>query len=119
MINIYLKTPYKVLTIDQIKSKEKVDRDRDLLDTVNGSPSRLYHAENNLKIHTMLRENNKYATVKGGKLKKSLIYVSGDEDEGSQAFKTKVRKTGFSNQNKKKMFKDQSISQISDTIEKS
>lgn len=115
MINIYLKTPYKVLTIDQIKNKEKVDRERDFMGSVNLSPDRLYHAENNLKIHTLFREKQNYATTKGGKFKKDLIYVSGDEDEGSQTFKQKSRKTGFGNTNKKKMFKDQSISQISDT----
>jgi hypothetical protein len=58
MINIYLKTPYKVLTIDQIKSKERVERERDLMDTVNQSPNRLFIAENNLKIHTLYREKN-------------------------------------------------------------
>jgi len=117
MINIYLKTPYKVLTIDQIKNKEKIDRERDLVDAVNPSPSRLYLAENNLKIHTMLGEKNKYATAKGGKFKKNLIYVSGDEEETYEV-KQQHRKTGFSTQNKKKLFKDQSISQISDTMDK-
>ena len=88
-----------------------MDRERDLMGSVNNlSPDRLYHAENNLKIHTLFREKQNYATSKGGKFKKDLIYVSGDEDEGSQTFKQKSRKTGFSNSNKKKMFKDQSIS---------
>ena len=113
MINIYLKTPYKVLTIDQIKNKEKVDRERELVDSTNLSPNRLYHAENNLKIHTALREKQNYATQKGGNFKRNLIHVSGDDDEG---YKTKARKTGFSTtNNKSKMFKDQSISMISDS----
>ena len=54
MINIYLKKPYNVLTIDQIKSKEKVDRDA-LLEAANGSPSKLFVAENNLKLATLFR----------------------------------------------------------------
>lgn len=48
MINIYLKTPYKVMTINEIKSKEKEVRDRDL--EANMSPTRLFRAENNLAI---------------------------------------------------------------------
>lgn len=56
-----------------------------------------------------MREKNKYATAKGGKFRKNLINVSGDDDDGTQ-FKAKVVKTGFSTSSKKKMFKDQSIS---------
>jgi hypothetical protein len=53
MINIYLKTPYKVLTINEIKTKEKEVRDRDL--EANISPNRLFRAENNLAISTKYR----------------------------------------------------------------
>ena len=61
----------------------------------NGSPNRqLFIAENNLKIHTLFRENNKYATTKG-KFKKNLINVSGEEEDLSNYGK-KVRRTGFS-----------------------
>ena len=53
MINIYLKTPYKVMTINEIKTKEKEVRDRDL--DANMSPTRLFRAENNLAIQTRFR----------------------------------------------------------------
>jgi hypothetical protein len=48
MINIYLKTPYKVLTINEVKAKERSERERDL--EVGISPTRLFRAENNLAI---------------------------------------------------------------------
>lgn len=50
MINVYLQAPYKVLTIDQIKMKE---RENQPIDTT----SKLFRAENNLNIHTVLRTN--------------------------------------------------------------
>jgi hypothetical protein len=63
MINIYLKKPYKVLTIDQIKSKERMDREINQENTVNpGGPNELFLAENNLKLHTLYREKSKFAT---------------------------------------------------------
>ena len=103
MINIYLKTPYKVLTIDEIKTKEKQDKEREFLDA--SSPNRLFIAENNLKIHTMYREKNKYAsTSKGRKFQKTLNYFSGDEECNLQNYNTKTR-----------MIKDSSISQMSES----
>ena len=74
MINIYLKTPYKVLTIDQIKNKEKVDREKDFFETVNVSPNRLFIKENNLKLHTKFREKSNYATTKS-KFNKNLMQI--------------------------------------------
>lgn len=68
------------------------------------SPNRLFIAENNLKIHTLFREKNKYATSKG-KFKKNLIYVSGDEDNSSQ----KLGKKAYSTV-KNHLIKDHSIS---------
>jgi hypothetical protein len=53
MVNIYLKTPYKVLSINEIKTKEKVHRERDI--EMNISPTRLFRAENNLDIATKYR----------------------------------------------------------------
>lgn len=44
MVNVYLQKPYKVLSIHQIRQKEK--------DMINQSPARLYQAENILKVHT-------------------------------------------------------------------
>ena len=62
MINIYLKTPYKVLSINEIKNKEKVDREKDLENNI--SPTRLYRAENNLNIATNYRRKNEYRPVR-------------------------------------------------------
>ena len=48
---MYLKTPYKVLTIDEIKNNEKEKNDyKDY------SPIKLFQAENNLDIHTEYRK---------------------------------------------------------------
>jgi hypothetical protein len=57
MINVYLQTPYKVLTIDQIKMKEKENQQVD-------STEKLFRAENNLHIHTVLRSNYGDANMK-------------------------------------------------------
>mmetsp|Transcript_550 Transcript_550/g.613 ORF Transcript_550/g.613 Transcript_550/m.613 type:complete len:122 (+) Transcript_550:472-837(+) len=45
MVQIYLKSPYKILSIKDIKQ-----RDRE------GSPSKLFHAENQLKVATDFRK---------------------------------------------------------------
>jgi hypothetical protein len=66
MINIYLKTPYKVLTINEVKAKERTERERDL--EVGISPTRLFRAENNLAIENNYRGRKNY-TSKGGKFK--------------------------------------------------
>lgn len=57
MINIYLKTPYKVMTYDELKKKEKMKDD--LLDP----PLKLYRAENNLVLHTVFRHNNRLSNT--------------------------------------------------------
>ena len=53
MVNIYLKTPYKVLTINELKKQEK--QKDDLLDP----PLKLYRAENNLVLHTVFRHDHR------------------------------------------------------------
>lgn len=53
MINIYLKTPYKVMTIDQLKKQEKMK------DDVLDPPLKLYRAENNLVLHTVYRHDHR------------------------------------------------------------
>jgi hypothetical protein len=45
MMQVYLKAPYQVLTINEIKLKQKE----------NYSPIQLFRAENNLVLHTVLR----------------------------------------------------------------
>ena len=50
MIQVYLKTPYKVLTIDEIK---KAQREKNELKEY--SPMRMFKAENNLELHTDYR----------------------------------------------------------------
>lgn len=47
MMQVYLKAPYQVLTINEIKLKQKE----------NYSPIKLFRAENNLVLHTVLRSN--------------------------------------------------------------
>tara|TARA_B110000285_G_C15126681_1_gene620677 strand:+ start:1827 stop:2018 length:192 start_codon:yes stop_codon:yes gene_type:complete len=53
MIQVYLKTPYKVLTIDEIK---KAERERN--ESKEYSPMRIFKAENNLELHTDFRRTN-------------------------------------------------------------
>lgn len=103
MINIYLKTPYKVLTINEIKNKEKLDKERGLYDQ---SPNaKLFIAENNLKLHTLIREKNNYATAKSDKFR-NLINIAG-EDENLKP------KTYYGS-----MAKDTSISHLSENQSK-
>lgn len=47
MMQVYLKAPYQVLTINEIKLKQRE----------NYSPIKLFRAENNLVLHTVLRSN--------------------------------------------------------------
>lgn len=47
MMQVYLKAPYQVLTINEIKLKQRE----------NYSPIKLFRAENNLVVHTVLRSN--------------------------------------------------------------
>jgi len=49
MIQIYLTTPYKVLSINEIKSKDKERED-------NFSPMKLFRAENELNMKTVFRK---------------------------------------------------------------
>jgi hypothetical protein len=53
MIQVYLKTPYKVLTIDEIK---KAEREKNEFKAY--SPMRIFKAENNLELHTDFRRKN-------------------------------------------------------------
>ena len=57
---MYLKAPYQVLTINEIKLKQKE----------NYSPIKLFRAENNLVLHTVLRSNQQSTQkIPGNKLK--------------------------------------------------
>lgn len=51
MMNVYLQTPYKVLTIDEIKMKYKETNHCE------DGAAKLFRAENNLHLHTVLRTN--------------------------------------------------------------
>jgi hypothetical protein len=109
MINIYLKKPYKVLTIDQIKSREKMDREQNQ-ENVNPSPNELFIAENNLKLHTLYREKSKFATSKG-KFKNKQVYDSIEEEQ----FRQKGRRTGYGSPDKNAMNKgEMTASQVSE-----
>jgi hypothetical protein len=58
-MQVYLKAPYQVLTINEIKLKQRE----------NYSPIKLFRAENNLVLHTVLRSNqHKTQKVTGNKL---------------------------------------------------
>ena len=60
MMQVYLKAPYQVLTINEIKLKQKE----------NYSPIKLFRAENNLVLHTVLRTNQQSTQkIPGNKLK--------------------------------------------------
>lgn len=128
MINIYLKTPYKVLTINQIKTKEKVDRERDLEINMNVSPTRLFRAENNLDIATNYRQKKQFQPV-GGKFKhkgdnsqaamvNTSLFSDIEPDQGS-TFKEKGVLSGRKGANftntRQSLMKDQSMSNMSET----
>lgn len=53
MVNIYLKTPYEVLTINELNKREKMKND------VYDPPLNLYRAENNLVLHTVYRHDHR------------------------------------------------------------
>jgi hypothetical protein len=68
MMQVYLKTPYKVLTISEIKQKEKE----------NYSPLKLFRAENNLAVHTNLRSDHQLAS-------KAAVNKAGMKNIGEEA----------------------------------
>eukprot|EP00356_Strombidium_inclinatum_P012796 CAMPEP_0170493706 /NCGR_PEP_ID=MMETSP0208-20121228/14223_1 /TAXON_ID=197538 /ORGANISM="Strombidium inclinatum, Strain S3" /LENGTH=76 /DNA_ID=CAMNT_0010769661 /DNA_START=1881 /DNA_END=2111 /DNA_ORIENTATION=- len=49
MISIYLQTPYKVLSINEIKTKDKEREEQN-------SPTKLFRAENSLNLNTIFRK---------------------------------------------------------------
>lgn len=103
MVNIYLKTPYKVLTIDEIKKKERMKDD--MIDP----PLKLYRAENNLVLHTVFRHNHRLS--KKHVNSRTDIYISNmpQNEDG-----IKDRKQYFGDTIKSAQ-KELSQSQLSDT----
>lgn len=101
MMQVYLKAPYQVLTINEIKLKQRE----------NYSPIKLFRAENNLVLHTVLRSNQHKTQKMPGN--KSQIEEIGEEAQHllkAGAFNT-------SNLNKTHTNSKKAPSQMSEAIE--